>query len=154
MPPAFYPFISGPKRDSYFITLTLKPKWYTKNATEQFDKTLPHIKLILKEITERNPEKDIRASVTAELTNTGNIHYHMWVYHEPLDDHNDWSRIMALTVIDSWKTIGGGFLSKGIVHSTEQISKVYSYMKKDLGNTGNVLTGRALAISYQSQTLY
>lgn len=104
-----------PNFGAKFVTLTLKPKWYKKTAVEQLRKTRQYLIDVLQHTGQSE------GSVVAELTQQGNIHYHMWIC----------CREMSLfLLIDAWRKIGFSHVTKTPVKNVESIVRVSKYMDK------------------------
>jgi hypothetical protein len=116
----------------YAITITLKPKWYKINASNQLARTATYILQALVSMG--------RFSITYELTPQGNIHYHgviefsqMWYMnkHPIMRWHNYWRRdeyvgftcIKVMTDGEGWKK----YVMKDVHRTNELLAGAFKY---------------------------
>lgn len=113
-------YLCIPVEGSWFVTFTLKPKYYKHSVKVQFYKTQFEISRVL-----TNEHIESSAYVT-EVTQSCNIHYHAWIkYHKHID--NQYANIM---LAEYWRKIGFIKVTPNQINSIESRQRVYHYMGK------------------------
>lgn len=108
----------------YFITFTLKPKYYNVSASEQLVKTYDKLCQILKIYPGF-------FTLVPELTLRGNIHYHgVWWINDPSQYQ---------TLLKRVRTVIGNYDSKLIKPNIKDLERVWKYMHKDIPQTQDMI---------------
>lgn len=118
-----------------FITITLPPKYYRRNAQGQ----IKAFSNVITNILENFVEKGV---IVAELTLKGNIHYHGLV---ELRKQGDNDRVYHLGLIDSMKRV-----SRFDIQNVKEYQKVTDYIMKDTELTESI-TGLNPIIRYNNK---
>lgn len=114
---------------NFFWTITLNPDLNNLQLREQYHKTVPHVDKLI-----RSYFKDYRYSVEITPKN-GHLHFH-GISHGliPITFDIDTFRLIFLDKIRGIKSLGFS-----MIESINSIDKSYSYIKKDVVKTFNVL---------------
>lgn len=106
-----------------FITITLKPSLYKYSSNTQLELTISHLKVILDRLGEY--------VFVIELTNAGNIHYHILLKATKIN------RLCAFNRIKKNKLFG--FMSSKMINSDKHLRDEINYICKDINSTSKVL---------------
>lgn len=112
--------------NTYFITITLKPKLYKYSSGTQFDISKPEVDKLLYSVYEY-------VSV-AEMTVEGNCHWHAICRFS-----NDLNRIRFIDCVKKNRTLGYIKVTPKPVDSKESLDRAFQYMKKDVSTTTSLL---------------
>lgn len=120
--------------NTYFVTITLKPKIYKFLTVTQFDITRLH----LVEQLSKHTDKFI---LVPEVTKLGNIHYHAII-------HNSRGIVSFINAIKKQYKNNIGFMkvTPNPLDNKESLDRAYEYLVKDLHVTSNYITN--LPLSY------
>lgn len=124
-----------PPQQSYFLTVTIKPKLYKYSSTTQYDLTVGELAHILETCC-----KDY--ACFPELTERSNIHWHGWItFRDRLNQH---------TFVNKCKTnkmLGMIKINDQVITDT---NRTHAYIIKDLQLTYKVInTNRILIVTNQ-----
>lgn len=112
------------KQQMLFITVTLRPDLYGRNARGQFKTSLDKFHSLMR--------TQLREYVwVAELTDKGNVHYHCVGY-----DIDTYSKDIILDATKCHKILGNTKINTQRVEDTE---RTYNYLIKDLERTHAVI---------------
>lgn len=109
---------------NHFITITIPPRYYRRTAMNQFKATKPTIKNILNSFFRT-------AIVVAELTERGNIHYHIL---GNFKEHEGSQRVYKIGFIDSLKKF-----ARTDCQIAKQPMVAMRYLTKDLNVTAPII---------------
>lgn len=119
--------------NTYFITVTLKPKVYKFLTATQFDITRLH----LIEQLHKHTDKFI---IVPEVTKLGNVHYHGII-------HSSRGIVSFINAIKKQGKNNIGFMkvTPNPLDSKENLDRAYEYVTKDLNITGNYINNMPLS---------
>lgn len=107
------------------VTITLKPKLYKYTSQTQLDLTYNKMLLYLYTVN--------YYLMIAELTETGNIHYHVIVFYKQ-------GEVLINFINKCKKDTNLGFIHvKNKIESTEALNNTYNYLIKDIKKTKRVI---------------
>lgn len=112
-----------PLDNSYFMTITIKPKFYKFRTKEQLYYTRFTVAGLLVDYTEDY-------QLVGEVTEAGNIHYHCWAYFS-----NSIKRIRCLNHLKVKRDIGYVKITPEPIITLESKNRVSEYLKKDIKKT-------------------
>lgn len=117
----------------YSLTITLRPKCYTKEPEQQFDDTYEHVRRKLYSLTEH-------FTLVAEVTKSFNVHYHAILKFE-IDN----SKPSVTYLKEIYKCFRNDDLV-GFIKCEQTLGRVswISYLKKDLFHTYNSINRRPI----------
>lgn len=108
------------KQGMDFITVSILPRYYKQKARQQFLKTIDHIHKLIQTVS-------TEYAWVAELTQQGNIHYHIVSM-----ANQEYANDIIMDTIKGHKKLGNTFINKSKVTDT---LRTYNYLIKDVPKT-------------------
>lgn len=145
----FYPFMAPIEQGAIFVTLTLKPKYYKFTAAQQYYKTSGCLRELLRQY---GRVQDISGSIVTELTDSGNVHYHLTIKSdinmgddEPLFAG---TKYVAHCLVNDWKKYGLAKITPHVIMTDESRIRTYNYMLKQSELTSRLIPGERTTLHF------
>lgn len=110
-----------------FITVTLRPDLYGRNARGQFKTSIKHLHMMLQNNLDRY-------CWVAELTNKGNVHYHI-----AGKENQQYAKDVIMDVSKCHKILGNTLINR---EKISERKRTYEYMIKDIDKTHYVINNK------------
>lgn len=116
-----------PAPDLFFVTFTLSPKLFKYNAITQYEMTICELQYVLN-------NQLSQYTLTTELTEAGNVHYHALIIIE-----SKLTKMRLIEHIKKKRCLGFMKITPAAVCSEESLIRSVNYLIKDLNTTQKII---------------